>query len=635
MNDRLQFLKSVKPFHLLADDVLLGVLDLLQEVRYSKDTIIYHQQATKLRGVDLIAEGEYESFFYDSAQNKRVLEHHGKGYCFGGISMLLNRKKSLRTVIAKKGTVVFFLHRRDFRALAASHEGFLHYFTQEFGVRMLNEEFAHFVKRPTSFEENYIATDQLYSRRIESVEYRDIVTCASTAPIYTAARIMAEHKTSCIFVKNEVGQIAGYITDITLRDNVVAAQEDVRGQVKEIMDNPIVSISKDAYVYEAILLMFRTKTRYLLIEDQGQYVGMISRSKLLSDQAQSPFVFIQSVKLARTVNELREKWQRVPEIVMQLLQRGARSEIINQVVTTVADTIAQKVIEEVIAICGPAPAKFVFMVLGSEGRKEQTLKTDQDNAIIYEDKANEQRELVRAYFLKFADMVSEKLDYIGFSYCTGGYMAKNPDWTHSLSYWKRNYHGWMQEIVPETAIKFSTFFDCRYIYGDPAIMQELLSFLDEELQKPMPRLFFHMAKNALQYEPPLTFFNNIRTFTVGSQQVFDIKKAMTPIVDLVRVHALQNRIFKTNTGERIEALAEAGVFTEKQCQELMQSYYYLMGLRLRKQASQIMQDKSEPDNYLDLQSLTKIEQVTLKEIFRTISDFQLGIKVQFTNSLFG
>jgi CBS domain-containing protein len=635
MNERLKFLKSVKPFHLLGDDVLLGVIDLLEEVTYPKDTLIYHQEATKLKGVDLIVTGEYESFFYDSAQNKRVLEYHGAGYCYGGISMLLNRKKSLRTVIAKKGTVVYHLPKKDFRALAKSNEGFLHHFTQEFGIRMLNDEFAHFVKRPTSFDENYIATDQFYSKRIESLEYRDIVTCATTAPIYQAARIMAQHKTSCLFVKNEVGQIAGYITDITLRDNVVAAQEDVRGQAREIMDNPIVSIRKDAYIYEAILLMFRTKTRYLLIEENGQYVGMISRSKLLSDQAQSPFVFIQSVKLARSVNELKARWERVPEIVMQLLLRGAKSEIINQVITTVADTIAQKVIEEVIAIMGPPPAKFVFMVLGSEGRKEQTLKTDQDNAIIYEDKANEQRELVRDYFLKLSEMVSERLDTIGFSYCTGGYMAKNPKWTHSLSHWKRNYEGWMQELVPETAIQFSTFFDCRYLYGDFAIMQELVEFLDQKLQEPMPRLFYFMAKNALQYEPPLTFFNNIKTFTVGTQKVFDLKKAMTPIVDMVRVYALQNRIFKTNTGERIEALKDAGVFTEGQSQELLQSYYYLMGLRLRKQASQIMNDKAQPDNYLDLNSLTKIEQVTLKEIFRTINDFQLGIKVQFTNNLFG
>lgn len=637
MNERLNFLKTVRPFDLLADDVLQSVLELLQEVKYTKDTVIYHQEATKMRGVDIIVEGEYESFFYDSAHNKRLLEVHGKGYCYGGVSMLLNRKKSLRTVIAKKGTVVLFLPKKDFRALGQAYEGFLHYFTNEFGRRMLDEEFAHFVKKPTSsFEENYIATDQLYSRRIETVEYRNIVTCPSSAPIYAAARLMAENKTSCLFVKNEVDAIVGYITDITLRDNVVAAQEDVRGQVKEIMDNPIVSISKDAYVYEAILLMFQTKTRYLLIEDNGQYIGMISRSKLLSEQAQSPFMFIQSVKLARSKEELRAKWQRVPEIVMQLLMRGVKAEIVNQVVTTVADTIALKVIEEVINICGTPPAKFVFMVLGSEGRKEQTLKTDQDNAIIYEDKANEHREEVRAYFLQFAEMVSERLDAIGFSYCTGGYMAKNPKWTHSLSHWKNNYETWMRELVPETAIKFSTFFDCRYLYGDVTIMDELVSFLDQELQKPMEKLFFYMAKNALQYEPPLTsFFKNIKTFTVGSQEVFDIKKAMTPIVDLVRVYALKHRIFKTNTGERLEALREEGVFSETQYQELFQSYYYLMGLRLRKQASQIMNDKVDPDNYLDIQSLTKIEQVTLKEIFKTISNFQTGIKVQFTNNLFG
>jgi CBS domain-containing protein len=273
-------------------------------------------------------------------------------------------------------------------------------------------------------------------------------------------------------------------------------------------------------------------------------------------------------------------------------------------------------------------------VLGSEGRKEQTLKTDQDNAIIYEDKANEHRELVRAYFLRFADQVSERLNRIGFSFCSGGFMAKNPKWTHSLSHWKRNYISWMEEAVPETVIKFSTFFDCRYLYGDITIMNELQDFLDQELQKPLEKLFYHLAKNALQYEPPLTFFKNIRTFTVGSQEVFDIKKAMTPIVDLVRVYALKNRIFLTNTGERLDALKQKGMLTETQYLELLQSYYYLMSVRLKKQASQIINDNTEPENYLDIRSLTKIEQVTIIEIFKTIKNFQTSIKVAFTNNLF-
>lgn len=636
MTKKYDFLKQAEPFNLLPDEVLHQVADNLQEIRYSKDTVIYQQEITKMRGIDIIVEGEYESFFYDSAQNKRQIEIHTTGYCYGGISVLLNRKQSIRTVIAKKGTTVYFLHRRDFRSLCKLYEDFFQYFTSEFGKHMLNDEFAHFFKRPATFEESYTASEQLYSRKIESIEYRDIVSISGDAPVYEAARRMAANKISCIFVtEGESQQIIGYVTDITLRDNVVAKAGNPNDAVKTIMDNPIVSIDAEAYVYEAILMMFRTKTRYLLIKKDDEFVGFISRAKLLSDQAQSPMVFIQSVKLAISVDELKRKWDAVPQMVTQLLGRGVHAEIVNQVITTVADTIAQKVIESVIEEVGQPPAKFVFMVLGSEGRKEQTFKTDQDNAIIYEDKANEHREEVRAYFLEFARRVSDKLNYIGFVYCEGGYMAQNPEWTHSLSYWKRNYMSWMAESVPESVIKFSTFFDCRYIYGEEAIMTELKEFLDEQLQRPMEKLFFHMAKNALQYEPPLTFFKNIKTFTKGSQEVFDIKRTMTPIVDLARVYALKNRIFEVNTGERLKALKNKGVFTDTAYHELIQSYYYLMGMRLRKQAAQIIHDKTQPDNYIDPEKLTKIERVTLKEIFKTIEGFQTKIRMEFTGNLLG
>jgi CBS domain-containing protein len=635
MSVKLNFLKTVKPFNILPEDVMIGVADLLQEIRYTKDTAIYHQEETKMKGVDLIAKGEYEAFFYDSEQNKRVIDHHGPGYCYGGVSVLMNRKRSLRSVIAKKDTVVFFLPRRDFKQLCLAYEEFFHFFTSEFGRRMLNDEYAHFVKRPTSFEENFIVSDQLYSRKVETLTYREIVKCTGNTPIYLAAKQMAGKKVSCLFVTDEHHdeQIIGYLTDITIRDNVVAKLVNPQEPVSLVMDNPILSIKVNAYVYEAILLMFRTKTRYLLVEDAGKYVGFMSRNKLLGELAQSPFVFIQSVKLAQSVEELRAKWNKVPEIVYQLLNRGVKPEIVNQVITTVSDTIALKVIEGVIEKMGTPPAKFVFMVLGSEGRKEQTLNTDQDNAIIYEDKANEQRELVREYFLKFAEQVSGQLDSIGFSFCKGGFMAKNSKWTHSLSHWKRNYSSWMEDPDPETVMKFSTFFDCRCIYGESAIIDELRDFLDHELQKPLGRFLYHMANNALQYEPPLTFFKNIRTFTKGSQEVFDIKKTMTPIVDLVRVHSLINRIFKTNTGERLEALKAKGEFTQADFQELMHAYYYLMSLRLKKQAVQIIQDKTDPDNLINIGSLTKIEQVTLKEIFKTIANFQLSIKMKFTNSL--
>ncbi len=635
MKDTFYFLKTVKPFDLLPEEVLVGIVGLLQEVQYKKEAVIYHQEKTKMKGVDIIVEGEYEAFFYDSAQQKRLVEKYGPGFCFGGISVLLNKKKSIRTVIAKKGTKVYFLHRNDFKALCRAFEGFFHHFTSEFGKHMLNDEYAHFVKQSQNFEENYITSDQLYSRKIESIQPREIIDCESNTPIYQVARRMTEQKTSCLFVKDEQQQIIGYVTDISLRENVIARQIDGQLPVSQVMDNPIVSIDDQSYVYEAILLMFSAKIRYLLLTHDGTYTGFLSRNRLLSEQAQSPFVFIQSVKLAITVEELKQKWDKVPEMVYQLLDRGVKAEIVNQMITTISDAILVKVIEGVIAEVGEPPAKFVFMALGSEGRKEQTLKTDQDNAIIYEDKANEHREEVRAYFLEFAALVSARLDHIGFSYCTGGFMASNPKWTHSLSYWKRSYAEWISEAIPETVINVSTFFDCRFLYGEEAIMAELKSFLNKELQQPLERFFYHIGKNALQYEPPLTFFKNIKTFQEGEREVFNLKKTMTPIVDLVRVFALKHRIYKTNTGERIDALKEKNVFTEKEYHELMQSHYYLMGMRLKKQAVQIINDRVAPDNLMDVKSLTKIEMVTLREIFKTIESFQLKIKISFTNDLFG
>lgn len=630
----LSLLKATQPFQVLPEIVQLSLVDLFHEMRFSKDTLVYRQHITDMDGVDLIEQGEYETFFLDSSDGKRLVEIHHRPYCFGGISVLLNRTKALKSVIAKKGTVIYRLPRKNFIELCNANEEFFHFFTNSFGRRMLDEEFSHFVKSPASFEESYFAADQLYSRKIEHIVYKDIVACSADTPIYMAAKVMATQKVSCLFIK-EGDSIIGYATDMTLRDRVIAQQADTGQHIVEVMDNPIVSISNQAYLYEAVLKMFRTKSKYLLVEKEGNYVGFLSRNRLLSEQGQSPLVFIQSVKLAETLEELRDKWNNVPEIIHQLLGRGVNAEIANQVITTVADSIAIKVIEKVIKDLGEPPAKFVFMVTGSEGRKEQTLMTDQDNAIIYEDKANEQRELVRDYFLRFASQVSDHLNTIGFSYCTGGYMASNPEWTHSLSHWKNNYKTWIEESIPENAIKFSTFFDCRRLYGDPNIIEQLKDFLTIELQKPNDRFFAFIAKNALQYEPPLTFFKTIKTQTVGSTEVFNIKKAMTPIVDLVRVYALKNRIYEENTGGRLKALLDLAIFTQEQYDELHQSYYYLMSLRLRNQANQIRIAKLNPNNYIPIDSLTKIEKATLKEIFKTIHNFQIGIRLKFTNNIFG
>ncbi|MBD8487701.1 CBS domain-containing protein [Echinicola sp. CAU 1574] len=628
-------LDSTAPFMSLPDKTKAWLRPLFKEVVYSKAHRLYLQNHSGMEGFDFVLEGGYEGYFYDRNQKKRRVEIYGPGVWFGGISYLYNKGISLQTVDTLPETKVLRIGKDDFFKLCEEAPSFRNHFVREFGERMLDPEFVHFIKGATYYpQQNNITSDSFYAHKVDALNPRELVTCSENTPIREAAQLMTEEKTSCIFVTDDAGQIVGYATDITLRDLVIGKNMPTSAPIREVMKSDMVSIDTEAYIYESLLLMFQTKTRYLLVSKNGKYVGFISRNKLLSEQSQSPFLFIQSVKQATSIPELKEKWAQVPAIVEQLLQRGVRSETVNEVVTTVSDTIALRVIDDVIHQVGPPPSKFVFMTLGSEGRKEQTLKTDQDNAIIYEDKANEQRELVREYFLDFADKVSENLDAIGFSFCKGGFMAKNPKWTHSLSHWKRNYDAWMMESTQETVMKYSTFFDKRPIYGDFSILDELHEYMGQQLEAPLERFFYNMATNALQYEPPLTFFRGIRTFTVGEQKVFDIKKAMTPIVDITRVFALKNKIFLTNTGKRLEALAENDIITEEELLELKQAYYYLMGLRLDRQAKQIMLDKVEPENFVGIESLTKIEKVTLIEIFKVIKNFQMKVKIAFTNTIF-
>lgn len=476
-------------------------------------------------------------------------------------------------------------------------------------------------------------SEQFYTKQVKDLLVRSIRWVTPNTPIDICAQKMAQEQVSCLFIGNGPSDLLGYITDLTLRDKVLAAGLNPTDPVSVIFESDLVTISPESSLVEALLLMFQTKARYLLVKDNADYLGWISRTKVLTEQSQGPFLFIQSVKEARHISELKEKWTQMPTLIQVLIERGMKGEFVTQIISAVVDTITQRVIERVLKEIGPAPAKFVFFVLGSQGRGELTLKTDQDNAIIYEDKANEQRELVRSYFLEFATKVSTALDEIGIEFCQGNLMAMNPKWTHSLSHWKRNYDQWISDASQETAMNYSTFFDCRAIFGEESLLADLKEHMQGLLKDAPERFFINLGHNALQYEPPLTFFRKIKTEDIEGKKQLNLKQTLRPIVDLARVYALRFEISETNTIQRINNLQKKGVFTEKEAQELTHAFEYLMNLRLENQANILLDQHQKPKNYIKLEQLTKVQQVTLTEIFKVIEEFQARIKLTFTRSL--
>ena len=332
---------------------------------------------------------------------------------------------------------------------------------------------------------------------------------------------------------------------------------------------------------------------------------------------------------ASSIDEIIDKHKRLPKLIQALINNGAKAKNVTRFITTVSDTILNKIIGFAINDLGTPPAPFVFMIMGSEGRKEQTLKTDQDNAIIYDDFPEDKEDGVREYFLKFGEKVCTWLDMAGYEFCKGDVMAKNPKWCQPLSVWKKYFNSWIYTAEAEDLLKSSIFFDFRCAYGDSNLTGQLREYLLKSLGG-WAGFFRHLSENALCFKPPIGFFRNFVVESKGKHRdSLDIKSAMTPIVDFARIYALKNGIEETNTQERLYQLYLKNILTWQDYNEINQSYSFMMQLRFVRQVASVIDEKSKPDNYINPKKLSRMEQTMLKEIFKKIERIQVKLSFDF------
>ena len=271
------------------------------------------------------------------------------------------------------------------------------------------------------------------------------------------------------------------------------------------------------------------------------------------------------------------------------------------------------------------------MIMGSEGRREQTLKTDQDNAIVYENVSREKAKETQRYFKSFAKKVCQRLDLAGYKYCNGDVMAQNPKWCQPLDQWKKYFSEWAHTPEPMAVMHTSIFFDFRGAYGSQQLITRLRDHLMNLLDDRAGLFLYHLAKNALQMKPPIGFLKSFVVESKGEHRnSFDIKKAMTTIVDFARIYALENKIPSTNTLDRLYDLHLKKVLKYDEYHDLVQGYNYLMQNRYLRQVSAILDEKKKPDNYINPDNLSSIERKLLKEIFIMIQKFQQKMEVHFT-----
>jgi len=462
---------------------------------------------------------------------------------------------------------------------------------------------------------------------------KSVLVCSMNDSIRKAATAMNKQNRNAILVKSEAGEYIGVVTDYDLSRRVVAPGLEPSHPVYEVMSSPLISITGQSLIFEAILLMQENNVKHLVVKDeQGEINGIISSEELLTIQRNTSGVVLQEIINATEVDDVIACYDRVPIVIKSLIDSGATARSVTRLITKLSDAIARKFIDFAISDLGEPPCRFAYIALGSEGREEQTLKTDQDNALVFADDGSDGNKAAQTYFLALGKKISAWLDQTGYAYCKGNVMASNPQWCQQLSVWKKYFSDWAATAEPQNLLDASIFFDFRFLAGDQGLADELRASVIASVQD-QAIFFYQLARNALASKPQISFFGKITVKSKGEHpRTFDVKQTVCMIIDFARIYALQHGVTATNTLERLKLLHDKKVFSRETYQELTQCYDYLMLLRFKHQVFAIA-DGRQPDNHISPDELSHIELDILKNILTQIGTFQTQLSFDFKGEL--
>lgn len=460
----------------------------------------------------------------------------------------------------------------------------------------------------------------------------DILKCSVDTCIRDAALLMTRKKRNVLFIHKE-NDIIGIINNSDLKKRVLATNLDAQKPVIEIMTSPVISIPDNALLYEAILIFKNKNISHLATKSEnGEIEGVISYKNITGIQQNTLSYLIKEIEVAEDVEQLRKIYSKVPVLVNALIESGDKTQNITRIISSFSDAIVHRIIILAIEDLGKPPCEFAFMVMGSEGRMEQTLSTDQDNAIVFENQEADKLNVASDYFQKLGRQVCQNLNIVGYKLCDGDIMAQNPSWSQPLSGWKDYFSEWINTSDPQSILDASIFFDFRCVFGKDSLTDELRNHVNQSIDNKSV-FFYHMAQSIVKFKPPLSLFGKIIDKNHSGDHInLDLKKILLPIVGFIRLYALDHKLLETNTLSRIKQLYLQKVIHKSMYDELVLSYNYLMHIRFKSQSESILNNKM-PDNIIDITQLTHIEVSTIKKIFGEISNLQTKLNFDFTGTM--
>ena len=618
LESTLRFLKAHLPFSRMHRKDLEFIAERVQLAYFPVGTTIVDPAAGIAANLHIIQRGHVRVRNPNAAVDDEV---RGAGECFP-VAALAAGALGTRLFEATEDVFCFLLSRADFDALRAVSPEFGEFCTQALATlvqQSLGQLRQHFTQRASDH--------QTLLEPLKALVQRAPVFCDAGTPVRSALERMSAEGVRTIAVVQDGRRPVGIFTLTDLMDRVVLAGRDLDTRVADVMTPHPATLDELANAQEGLAFMASRGFHQLLVTRGGELAGIVTERDLFGLQRVTMRHVTQTIRFARDVPALRRVVQDIVALTDNLVAQGAAAEPLTHTITALNDALTQRLFEMLLAQPDAADLEWCWLAVGSEGRREQTVATDQDNAIVFRCADKGAVPAARARLVQFARDANDALAALGFPLCPGNIMASNPDCCLTLEEWRGRFAAWMREPTPEALLAANIFFDFRPLTGDVALAAGLRHWLDATSGE--NRLFLRMlVANALQAEPPLGWIRTFRTEEGEFAGTIDLKSHGTRIfVDAARAFALALGIGDTNTSQRIRLAGRRLNRDDREIAATVDAYHFLQLLRLRAQRGGLDADAAgtahavgerphAARNRLDPYALNELDQRMLREAFR-------------------
>lgn len=624
-NSLLPFFMAHAPFDRFDRAHLEWLVDRLALNYYPRGEVLAEPGRGEAQQFFIIKQGCVQGRRKDDDQEAAFELHEGETFPVGA---LLAARAVTSIYRAAEDVFCFELSAADFRELLEMSSVF-----KDFCTRRIAALFDQSTQAMQAQLAQAAKEQQSLSSTLADILRRAPITCRPETPLREVLTTMRELHVGSMIAVDDGNRPVGIFTLHDLLGRVVLSGVSIDQPIADVMSRDPVSLPPTAHAYEAAMVMARAGFRHVLVtETDGRLRGILSERDLFALQRVGLRQLSGALRQADNIEVLVALSKDIRALTRNMMAQGVAADQLTLFVSTLNDLLAERVIALETTAAGldqgPLKDRLCWLVMGSGGRLEQTLNTDQDNALLFTVPEGMTADQVRTQLLPVALRVNHALARCGFPLCKGEIMASNPQWCLSMTEWKQVFSGWVMHGTPEALLHASIFFDFRALHGNHWLAEELRGWL-LRVASDNSRFLYQMAENAMRNRPPLGV---VRDFVVGKERTIDLKvNGITPFVDAARIFSFAAGISHTNTLQRLRLSGPKLNVHPSEIEAWINAFLFIQVLRLRRHHESIERGVTpdELDNHIDPEKLNELDRRILKESFRQARKLQARLALEY------